>query len=78
LSNSNLLAAEKQHLAGLLEAIQRCVYFLNASSQTLSWPLQGEHLLAHKKTTICLSLLQPSMSDLPNCKTHLARPCVTA
>jgi hypothetical protein len=49
LSNSKLLAAEKQHLAALLEAIQRCVYFLNASSQTLSWPLQGEHLLAHKK-----------------------------
>ena len=49
MSNSNLLAAEKQHLAGLLEAIQRCVYFLNASSQTLSWPLQGEHLLTHKK-----------------------------
>ncbi len=44
-----LLDAEKNHLAGLLEAIQRCVYFLHASSHSLSWPLQGEHLLKHKK-----------------------------
>ncbi len=28
---NNLLLREKQHLANLLEAIQRCVYFLNAA-----------------------------------------------
>jgi hypothetical protein len=43
------LDSEKLHLAGLLEAIQRCVYFLDASSQTLTWPLQGSHLSNHKK-----------------------------
>jgi len=48
-NTSALLDAEKNHLAGLLEAIQRCVYFLHASSQTLTWPLQGTHLLEHKK-----------------------------
>ncbi len=49
MNTSALLDAEKNHLAGLLEAIQRCVYFLHASSQTLTWPLQGTHLLEHKK-----------------------------
>lgn len=29
--SSGVLRAERMHLAGLLEAIQRCVYFLNAS-----------------------------------------------
>ena len=43
------LEIEKNHLAGLLEAIQRCVYFLNASSQDLQWPLQGGYLAEHKK-----------------------------
>lgn len=49
MNTSALLDAEKNHLASLLEAIQRCVYFLHASSQTLTWPLQGTHLLEHKK-----------------------------
>ena len=49
MNTSALLDAEKNHLAGLLEDIQRCVYFLHASSQTLTWPLQGTHLLEHKK-----------------------------
>ena len=49
MNTGTLLDAEKNHLAGLLEAIQRCVYFLHASSQSLSWPLQGAHLLQHKK-----------------------------
>jgi hypothetical protein len=46
---SALLDAEKHHLGGLLEAIQRCVYFLNASSKTLTWPISGKHLLENKK-----------------------------
>jgi hypothetical protein len=45
------LHAEKAHLAGLLEAIQRCVYFLDASSQTLQWPLDGVYLAQNKKDT---------------------------
>jgi len=30
-----LLSKEKAHLANLLEAIQRCVYFLNASHEAV-------------------------------------------
>jgi hypothetical protein len=44
-----VLAAQKTHLSNLLEAIQRCVYFLNASDASLSWPLTGQVLSEHKK-----------------------------
>jgi hypothetical protein len=44
-----LLQAERTHLAGLLEAVQCCVYFLDASDQKLSWPLSPEFLVDHKK-----------------------------
>lgn len=49
MSTSQLLQDQRQHLAGLIEAIQRCVYFLDASAQDVPWPLSGEHLQAHKK-----------------------------
>jgi hypothetical protein len=49
MSQLNPLDAEKNHLSGLLEAIQRCVYFLDASSQTLQWPMDGSHLARNKK-----------------------------
>ena len=39
-----ILDLEKLHLAELLEAVQRCVYFLDASSQNLTWPLTKERL----------------------------------
>jgi hypothetical protein len=44
-----LLDQQKQHLANLLEAIQRCVYFLDSSDRSLDWPLTGEFLTGHKK-----------------------------
>jgi len=44
-----LLAAQKAHLSQLLEAIQRCAYFLAAASRQLPWPLQGEELHTRKK-----------------------------
>jgi uncharacterized protein with HEPN domain len=44
-----LLSSEKAYLAQLLEAIQRCVYFLNATSHKLPFPLQGSELETHKK-----------------------------
>lgn len=47
--NQSILNAEKLHLAELLEAIQRCVYFLDASSRKLTWPLTKEQLEAQKK-----------------------------
>jgi len=43
------LQAERQHLAGLLEAIQRCVFFLDASARKITWPLTGQHLESHQK-----------------------------
>jgi hypothetical protein len=47
--DKSILDAEREHLAGLLEAIQRCVYFLDASAQKLVWPLLAEFLVQHKK-----------------------------
>lgn len=43
------LVAEQRHLAGLLEAIQRCVYFLQASRAKAPWPLQPDELAARYK-----------------------------
>ena len=45
----SLLDSEKQHFAELLVALQGCVYFLDASSRKLTWPLGKEHLEIHKK-----------------------------
>lgn len=42
--NENILDAERQYLSSLLEAIQRCVYFLRASDSKISWPLVAEEL----------------------------------
>lgn len=47
--NADLLLTEKKHLANLLEAIQRCVYFLDAASHKLPWPLTGDVLSQRKK-----------------------------
>ncbi len=44
-----LLSSEKKHLSNLLEAIQRCVYFLNASHKAVEWPLTGPVLTVRKK-----------------------------
>ncbi|MBK9571967.1 MAG: hypothetical protein IPO43_04170 [Rhodoferax sp.] len=44
-----LLVAQRAHLGDLLEAIQRCVYFLHASDASLPWPLSGETLSSRKK-----------------------------
>lgn len=49
MKSNELITAEKAHLAQLLEAIQRCVYFLNAATQKLPFPLQGQTLEQHKK-----------------------------
>ena len=45
----SVLQAERDHLAGLLEAIQRCTYFLDASIRKVGWPLTAEYLSANKK-----------------------------
>ncbi|MDD4914336.1 MAG: hypothetical protein PHW13_04765 [Methylococcales bacterium] len=47
--NQTSLDSERQHLAELLEAIQRCVYFLDASSEKINWALTKEYLETNKK-----------------------------
>ncbi len=39
--NTNSLTAEREHLANLLEALQRCTHFLHASASKVPWPLDG-------------------------------------
>lgn len=43
------LQLERDYLARLLEAIQRCTYFLFESDRKLNWPLAGEFLVRNKK-----------------------------
>ncbi|MDO8959193.1 MAG: hypothetical protein Q7U85_05615 [Rhodocyclaceae bacterium] len=46
---AHALENERLHLSGLLEAIQRCIYFLAASNRRLTWPLTGDFLNEHQK-----------------------------
>lgn len=39
MSTAALLEQERRHLADLIEAIQRCVYFLDAADGRLEWSL---------------------------------------
>ena len=43
------LEDERRYLAELLEAIQRCVFFLDASHAKLTWPLLPEELARKRK-----------------------------
>lgn len=45
------LQAEQQHLAQLLEAVQRCCFHMHASASKLPWPLSGSLLHARRKDT---------------------------
>jgi hypothetical protein len=47
--SQDLLSLEKLHLAGLLEAVQRCSYFLNGLDESLPFPLSGEALRSRCK-----------------------------
>ena len=47
--NASSLSAEREHLANLLEAAQRCTYFLHASASRLVWPLDGPGLKQRQK-----------------------------
>ena len=37
--NKTPLTAEREHLANLLEAVQRCTHLLHASGSKVAWPL---------------------------------------
>lgn len=45
----DLLEEQRIHLAKLLEAIQRCTYFLHHSQAKIAWPLDPQFLARHKK-----------------------------
>ena len=47
--NTSSLSAEREHLANLLEAAQRCSHFLYASSSKVAWPLDGQALKQRQK-----------------------------
>jgi hypothetical protein len=47
--SNHILNAERLYLSSLLEAIQRCVYFLHASDSKIVWPLNTEVLKTRKK-----------------------------
>lgn len=53
----DLLEVERAYLANLLEAIQRCAYFLHESERKLSWPLTGAYLAANKKNVALFETL---------------------
>lgn len=43
------LAESKQHLANLLVAVERCVYFMDGSVKRIDWPVNADHLASHSK-----------------------------
>lgn len=45
----DLLNAGRAHLSGLLEAVQRCVYFLESSRRKLTWPVDAGFLAVNKR-----------------------------
>lgn len=45
----DLLKEQRRHLAMLLEAIQRCAWFLHQSDGKLEWPIDAIELETHKK-----------------------------
>lgn len=47
--NKQILSDEREHLANLLEAIQRCVFFLEGIDNKIPWPLTENFLAEHKK-----------------------------
>ena len=65
----SLLDSEKLHLAELLVAIQRCVYFFDASSRKLTWPLTKERLETQKKDIVlfeAMAAINERFSKLQN------------
>jgi hypothetical protein len=54
---SDFLESERQHLAQLLEALQRCSYFLHCSTSKLVWPLSAPDLYSKRKDTALFETL---------------------
>lgn len=47
--NREILNAERAHLATLIEAVQRCIFFLDASDQKMLWPLSEDFIKQHQR-----------------------------
>ncbi|WP_235039894.1 hypothetical protein [Vreelandella profundi] len=47
--SQDVLSDQQRYLAQLLEAIQRCAWFLQQSRNKINWPIEGEWLVEHKK-----------------------------
>jgi hypothetical protein len=47
--HANALAAQREHLANLLEAAQRCAHYMHASATKLTPPLEATRLHARRK-----------------------------
>jgi len=47
--NRDILNAERAHLATLIEAVQRCIFFLDASDQKMLWPLSEDFIKQHQR-----------------------------
>lgn len=43
------LLAEREHLANLLEALQRCTFFLDSAASAVEWPVAGPSLKLRQK-----------------------------
>ena len=50
---SDSLRAEEEYLAELVEAIQRCAYFLDGSIGRLKWPLDPDFLESRMMDVRC-------------------------
>ena len=66
--NTSSLVAARAHLANLLEAVQRCTYFLYASASKADWPLDVQDSLvkaASRLVALCAQSLgvMPATSD---------------
>lgn len=57
MNTRTLLEQERCHLAELIEAVQRCVYFLDAADCALTWPLDKIILEQHKKDKVLFGTL---------------------
>ncbi len=71
MNTPDLLNAQKQRLAALMEAMQRCVYFLHASDSAIKWPLTGDFHSLNKKHECQYRLRRPvkrgKIKSDPNC-----------
>ena len=55
--SQDILSDQQRHLAQLLEAIQRCAWFLQQSRNKVTWPMDGEWLADHKKDVDLFEIL---------------------